>query len=662
MIDTNTAAKAAPIHTLIPLTQRQPLAPLVRIGLAHFWRQIMPDDDTELADQLLQQAAVHLGVETAPSWPQIRDAAPRQLTALPGPFGRWVREQHIGLPQAFLLALVGCAETDYLVTLTLSELQAPNPGNRLAVHLALSILDELFGAGVLDALDLHGTALVQQHILLTKGSGPLSMRQLRLEPALWSVLCGRSTLWPGCQALPLEERQLLPQRIRCQLPHLATLLAKGDVRGLVIRGNNSSGRRLLAAELGGLLGLCAIEVSPDLWQQQPAFPLACQLARWLPVIKVQVAAGESWQLPAITPRIPHVIVLGINDAVAGQDMLEVEMGVPDQKERHTLWTRYLEQPDLAECAATALLSGPVIQRVARNANLRAGQSRVPLNADHIAQARRDLGAERLRLLAQPVQRHIKREAIVFPPMVEQNLNDFIARSHSRESLWEALGVTLQASRNPGLRALFVGDSGTGKTLAASYVATALGAPLYRVDLAAIMNKYVGESEKNLGTLLDLAAAADALLLFDEADSLFGRRTDAKQSGERYANMLTNFLLTRIENHPGIVILTTNSRERIDSAFTRRLDAIVDFPMPGFQERLHLWYNHLGQRSPGDNLCKTLASYCDLSGGQIRNVVLTAAGCCAPAQPISRHHLVSALQREYQKLGRNLPAQLEQLAR
>ncbi|QSB00819.1 ATP-binding protein [Methylomonas sp. EFPC1] len=639
--------------------RQQPLAALVRVGLAEFWERMMPGD-SELSEQLRQQAARQLNVEVLPNWAQMRDAAAMQFFNLPGPFGHWLREQHIDLPQAFLLAVVGSAETDYLVTLTLSELQAPNPGNRLAVHLALTMLDELFGAGTLDALDLHATLLVQQQVLLLEGSGPLSLRPLRIEPALWSVLCGRPTIWPGCRVVALTDRELLPQRIRKQLPHLATLLAKGEVRGLAIRGNSGCGRRALAAELAGLLGLTAIEVPSDLWQQQPALPLACQLAGWLPVIKVQVAAGESWQLPAIQPNIAHVIVLGMSDAVSGQDLLELEMGVPDEAERRQLWARYLTDAELARRAASALLSGPVIQKVARNAVLRAEQSRSALNAEHIAQARRDLGAERLRLLAEPVRRRVERAAVVFPPLVEQYLHDFIARAHSRESLWEALGVTLQASRNAGLRALFVGDSGTGKTLAASYVATALGAPLYRVDLAAIMNKYVGESEKNLGSLLDLAAAADAILLFDEADSLFGRRTEAQQSGERYANMLTNFLLTRIENHPGITILTTNSRERIDNAFTRRLDAIVDFPMPGFQERLDLWRSHFGQRSPSDDLCKTLASYCDISGGQIRNVVLTAAGCSPADQPIGIETLLSALQREYQKLGRNPPAQLKQL--
>lgn len=664
---------ADPVTRLLPTTLRQPLGPLVRIGLARFWQQTMADD-TDLSDQLLEQAAQQLGVDTAPPWPQIRDASARQLHNLPGPFGRWVREHQIDLPQAFLLALAGSAETDYLVTVTLAELQAPNPGNRLAVHLALAMLDELFGPGTLDALDLSATALLQQQLLVTDGSGPLSLRQLRLEPALWSVLCGRPALWPGCRALPLEQRDLLPRAIRRELPHLATLLGKGDVRGLVIRGNSSSGRRALAAELAQLLGLLPIEVPPELWQQNSAFALACQLAGWLPVIKANVTAGDSWQLPAVHPAIPHVVILGMSDAVAGQDMLELELDVPDETERRELWTRLLGNADLASRAASARLSATVIQRVARNARLRAEQNRTPLEAGHITQARRDLGAERLRLLAQPVTRQVPRAAIVFPPLVEQNLTDFIARCHQRESLWQDLGVTLQASRNPGLRALFVGDSGTGKTLAASYVATALGAPLYRVDLAAIMNKYVGESEKNLGTLLDLAAAADAILLFDEADSLFGRRTDAKQSGERYANMLTNFLLTRIENHPGVVILTTNSRERIDSAFTRRLDAIVDFPLPGFQERLHLWQSHFGARSPGDALCRTLASYCDLSGGQIRNVVLTAAGSASRAcaadqpianqssadQPIAARALLHALQREYQKQGRALPGQLAQL--
>jgi len=176
-----------------------------------------------------------------------------------------------------------------------------------------------------------------------------------------------------------------------------------------------------------------------------------------------------------------------------------------------------------------------------------------------------------------------------------------------------------------------------------------------------MNKYIGESEKNLGRLLDEAAAADCVLLFDEADSVFGTRTDPRSSGERFANNLTNYLLSRIESHPGIVILTTNHKDRIDPAFNRRLEIIIDFPLPGFNERLALWKSHLGDRSPDDNILRSLASHTDLAGGQIRNAVLTAAAHQAgQTEAISAAVLITAISREYQKLGRSLPAALQNL--
>src|SRR5258708_34169693 len=124
-----------------------------------------------------------------------------------------------------------------------------------------------------------------------------------------------------------------------------------------------------------------------------------------------------------------------------------------------------------------------------------------------------------------------------------------------------------------------------------------------------MNKYIGESEKNLGGLLDHAEAADVVLLFDEADALFGRRTEGGETGERYANMLTNYLLTRLEAHHGIVILTSNAKARIDPAFWRRLDQVIDFPAPGYDERLALWRSHLGDRAPADAGLERLAGDC-----------------------------------------------------
>jgi SpoVK/Ycf46/Vps4 family AAA+-type ATPase len=260
-----------------------------------------------------------------------------------------------------------------------------------------------------------------------------------------------------------------------------------------------------------------------------------------------------------------------------------------------------------------------------------------------------------------VTRHVEAGGLILPPEIQAQFDELIQRCLRREQLWEGLGASL-ADPSPGVRALFSGESGAGKTLAASRLASVLGAPLFRVDLAAVMNKYIGESEKNLGRVLDEAAALDAILLMDEADSLFGSRSEGKENGERYANMLTNFLLTRIENHPGIVVLTSNSRNRIDTAFSRRFDAIIEFPLPGVEERYQMWRSHLGRRAPDEQTCRLLASYSDLAGGHIRNVVLNAAALSPqPAKKaLAAAHILEALRAEYRKLGRALPPQLEHL--
>jgi hypothetical protein len=383
------------------------------------------------------------------------------------------------------------------------------------------------------------------------------------------------------------------------------------------------------------------------------------------VVRAELGAGETMALPSGDASPPLLVLASRNGAFGGRPLLEFELGLPDEGERRALWAAHLGRGATTDAlASSALLSAATINRLALDARLRAEQAGEPVNAAHVAEARAELGADALRLAAQPVRRRVATDAVVFPPLVARHLDELIARARRRESIWQALGPTLQASRSSGVRALFVGESGTGKTLAASHVATRLDAPLYRVDLSAIMNKYIGETEKNLATLLDRAAAADAILLFDEADSLFGRRTEARQSGERYANMLTNYLLSAIELHPGVVLLTSNARDRIDSAFSRRLDAIIDFPLPGPQERLRLWHSHLGARAPEAAVCALLAQCCDFSGGQIRNAVLGAvAHAEAPAEgPLPSRVLVESVRREYQKLGRALPARLEPLTR
>lgn len=625
----------------VPQSSRAALLRWVALGLACYQQQ-QPRDAWETENDWWQQ-----------HWPPAN-----------GPLADCIRDLNLNIRETFLLLLTGQVETVPHITFALHGLQQPDSNGSLSVHLALELVDNLFApTPPWTTLDLLNSPLLQHNVLTLEGDVPLPLQSLRMDTALWSVLNEHRPLWPGTHPLPEAQRQLLPTRSRQALPKLAEMLHSGELRTLIIRGHPNSGRHLMAAELAALLDLQPIATPLALWQQNGPFQLACQHANWLPVVQVNLAAGEALQWPTSQPHHPAVIIINMDGAVAGEGCLEHLIGLPDQAQRQALWQHTLGDNTLAQhLSGSALLSGPTILQLSHSAQRLARQSNQPVTADMIRQARQQQGTEKLRLLAQPVLRDVGKNAVVFPPLIDQYLEDMIARAQRRESLWCNLGDTMQASSNPGLRALFVGESGTGKTLAASYLANRLGAPLYRVDLGAVMNKYIGESEKNLGLLLDQAAAADVMLLFDEADSLFGSRTDAKQTGERYANNLTNYLLSRIESHPGIVVLTTNNRERIDNAFNRRIEVIIDFPLPGFQERLRLWHSHLGQRSPGADIIRSLASHCDLSGGQIRNAVLTAAGTQSAQEPLAARALIQAIAREYQKLGRSMPPALDNLGR
>ncbi|MDZ5461768.1 ATP-binding protein, partial [Azohydromonas lata] len=237
------------------------------------------------------------------------------------------------------------------------------------------------------------------------------------------------------------------------------------------------------------------------------------------------------------------------------------------------------------------------------------------------------------------------------------LNALLQRCRARDGLADDLGAAARTRYRPGVRALLVGPSGTGKTLAAGWLATRLGLPLYRVDMANVSSKYIGETEKHLAELFARAEHAEVVLLFDEADALFGKRTETRDAHDRYANQQTNYLLQRVEAFDGIALLTSNSRARFDSAFTRRFDAIVEFTPPTPAERRVLWLAHLGSAHALDiTALNRLAAGCDLAGGHIRNVVLAAQALSADA-PIAWPALLPALAAEYRKLGKPLPTAL-----
>ncbi|MDE2597472.1 MAG: ATP-binding protein, partial [Sphingomonadales bacterium] len=207
----------------------------------------------------------------------------------------------------------------------------------------------------------------------------------------------------------------------------------------------------------------------------------------------------------------------------------------------------------------------------------------------------------------------------------------------------------------GVRALFAGPSGTGKTLAARHIASRLGKDLYRIDLSATVNKYIGETEKALERALSAAEELDVVLLLDEGDALMARRTDIGSSNDRYANLETNFLLQRIETFDGVILVTTNDVERIDQAFSRRLDAVLNFRAPDEVMRLAILSAQLGDHAISSRMMQDVACRCQLTGGQLRNLAthVRLLALDAGAKPDDAM-LRAAVEREFRKTGEFCP--------
>jgi SpoVK/Ycf46/Vps4 family AAA+-type ATPase len=222
------------------------------------------------------------------------------------------------------------------------------------------------------------------------------------------------------------------------------------------------------------------------------------------------------------------------------------------------------------------------------------------------------------------------------------------------------GFERKLSRGKGVNALFPGPSGTGKTMAAEIIANQLGLDLYKIDLSAVVSKYIGETEKNLGRVFTAAENANAILFFDEADALFGKRSEVRDAHDRYANIEIAYLLQKMEQYDGLAILASNLRQNMDEAFLRRLQFIVEFPFPDETQRYRIWQVHFPPEVPKDKAIdyNFLARQFRLSGGNIKNIVLQAAFLgAANGGQIDMDQLIRATWREYQKLGR-VPSESE----
>ncbi|WP_189151643.1 ATP-binding protein [Streptomyces lacrimifluminis] len=309
---------------------------------------------------------------------------------------------------------------------------------------------------------------------------------------------------------------------------------------------------------------------------------------------------------------------------------------------------------LADAVAAHRLDSGQLRRAADVAVRTAALAGRPVRPDDLRTAVRAQNGAGLDRLARRVEPGVGWDDLVLPPTTDRQLRELALRARHREQVLGQWGMRPGGGRGRGVIALFAGESGTGKTMSAEVVAADLGMDLYVVDLSTVVDKYIGETEKNLERIFTEASAVNAVLLFDEADAIFGKRSEVKGAHDRHANIESAYLLQRMESFDGIAVLTTNLRANLDEAFTRRLDVVADFPVPDSGQRLALWERCLGDRLPraADLDLAFCADRFELAGGSIRACAVTAAYLAAESgTPLTMGQLVTSVAQEYRKLGR-----------
>ncbi len=339
--------------------------------------------------------------------------------------------------------------------------------------------------------------------------------------------------------------------------------------------------------------------------------------------------------------------------------VEVTAPVPLAAERGRVWRSHLdgrvaEGVDPAAATAQFRLTPEQVADAATAALNQALLAGEPVDAEGLRRGARSRNGAGLERRARRIEPAVGWDDLVLPPASMEGLTDLALRVRHRDQVLSEWSMRPGGGRGRGVTALFAGDSGTGKTMSAEVIAGHLGLDLYVIDLATVVDKYVGETEKNLERLFGEADGVNGVLLFDEADAIFGKRSEVRDAHDRYANIEVAYLLQRMETFDGLAILTTNLRANLDDAFTRRLDAIIDFPVPDEAQRRVLWERCLRPPLPvaGDVDLGFCARQFELAGGHIRSVAVTAAYLAAGrGTPVGMADLVQAIQREYRKLGR-----------
>jgi hypothetical protein len=382
---------------------------------------------------------------------------------------------------------------------------------------------------------------------------------------------------------------------------------------------------------------------------------------------VQLAdAAEARPLLALLMRIEAPVLVEADESAAPEGLAAVRVALPSSSaaERRAVWADSIGPLAARMNGALDAISD---QFNLDTAAIHSAAAALALHDADAAGATDDAGLGRaawrigrsharrsLEQLARRIDPKADWDSLVLPEAQTHTLQQIATHVRHRITVLERWGFATRYSRGLGLTALFAGTSGTGKTMAAEVLAHTLDLDLFQIDLAGLVSKYIGETEKNLRRVFDAAEDSGAILLFDEADALFGKRSEVKDSHDRYANLEVSYLLQRMEAYRGLAILTTNMRHAIDTAFLRRLRFMVEFPFPDVAERARIWQRVFPPDTPQAGLDPARLAQLGVTGGVIRNIAMHAAFLAAEAgEPVSMSHLLAAARTEYAKLEKPL---------
>ena len=437
---------------------------------------------------------------------------------------------------------------------------------------------------------------------------------------------------------------------------VATIVGVAEPVVVRLGGVDELAKRGVIEQVASELGLAPLVVRDAAVDERGVSAAATLLDREAILDERMLVTSHDSLLPLLEAK---VVVTSSSAPTPGRIEVARSVDLPNPAEQVALWRAAV--PDASGELAVAVDSIAQHYRLSANsiASIAAewrGLRNVAV-AGHAASLRR-LARERARVgmgaLAERIEPRAGWDDLVLPPGQLEQVHDIARHVRHRTLVYDDWGFAARSDRGLGISALFTGESGTGKTMAAEVIAADLALDLYRVDLSAVVSKYIGETEKNLRAVFDAAETSGAVLLFDEADALFGTRSEIKDSHDRYANLEVAYLLQRMESYRGLAILTTNIRANVDRAFLRRFRFVVQFPFPDQSSRAEIWRRAFPAATPLDGVEPDALSTLQVSGGSIRSIALAAAFSAADdGTAVRPQHLLRAAQLDYAKAERNL---------